>query len=297
MLWQNEPAVVVGRFQNTLQEINQPFINAHAIPVARRISGGGTVYHDLGNLCFSFILPDVTPGTMDASRYIRPVITALSQIGFPVNVTRRHDLLINGKKFSGNAMALHKNRLLFHGTLLFDTDLDKLEQVLKPASDKVESKGIKSVRSKVTNLKPYAPRGMDLQQFKQALQQRLFENKLPAEYQPTSEDRAEIQKLVESKYLSWDWTFGRNPSTHVRSTCNCSVGAIEIVLELEKGELAACHILSDALGKTVIQELERRLSNIPYTYQDVTAALEGIELTSQAGLILIDEIIRCVMII
>ena len=295
MLWQNEPAVVVGRFQNTLEEINQPFLNAHSIPVARRISGGGAVYHDLGNLCFSFILRDVSPGTMDASRYIRPVVNALVQLGIPVKVAGRNDLTIDGKKFSGNAMALHKNRLLFHGTLLFDTDLDMLGLVLKSASDKIESKAIKSVRSKVTNIKSYAAKDMDVLQFKQALKTIFFENEPQIEYQPNLEDQVEIQKLMENKYLSWDWIFGRNPATRVRSSCNFAGGKLEIELELDKGWLAACHIQSDVLDMPVIEEIELLLSNIRFTAQDIVRALEGIELENQLGSITKEELIRCMM--
>jgi lipoate---protein ligase len=295
MLWQDEPAVVVGRFQNTLEEINQTFIDEHHIQTARRISGGGAVYHDLGNLCFSFILPGVTPGTMDASRYIRPVEKALSQMGIPVMVAGRNDLTIDGKKFSGNAMALHKNRLLFHGTLLFDTDLDRLGQVLKTPSDAIESKGIKSVRSRVTNIRPYAPSGMDLRKFKQALKELFFEGEPQVEYQPTSEDFAEIQKLVDTKYRSWDWIFGRNPASKVRSTCSFAGGKLEIELELDKGWLAACRIQSDALDPADIKDVELRLANIRFTYADIEEALTGVELKVDAGSFVKDELIHCIM--
>ena len=295
MLWQDEPAVVVGRFQNTLEEINQAFIDAHDIQTARRISGGGAVYHDLGNLCFSFILPGVTPGTMDASKYIRPVESALSKMGIPVKVAGRNDLTIDGKKFSGNAMALHKNRLLFHGTLLFDTDLDRLGEVLKAPSDTIESKGIKSVRSKVTNIRPYAPSGMEVAQFKQALKELFFENGPQVAYQPTGEDYAEIQKLVDTKYRSWDWIFGRNPASKVRSTCSFAGGNLEIELELDKGWLAACRIQCNALEPADVKEVELRLANIRFTYADVEGALAGVELKADAGSIAKDELIRCIM--
>jgi lipoate---protein ligase len=295
MLWQDEPAVVVGRFQNTLEEINQAFIDTHHIQTARRISGGGAVYHDLGNLCFSFILPGVTPGTMDASRYIRPVEKALSQMDIPVKVAGRNDLTIDGKKFSGNAMALHKNRLLFHGTLLFDTDLDRLGQVLKAPSDAIESKGIKSVRSRVTNVRPYAPSGMDVRQFKQALKELFFENEPQVEYQPNSEDYTEIQKLVDTKYRSWDWIFGRNPASKVRSTCSYLGGKLEIELKLDKGWLAACRIQSDALDPADIKDVELRLANIRFTYADIEEALTGVELKVDAGSFVKDELIHCIM--
>ena len=295
LLWQDEPVVVVGRFQNTLEEINQPFINAHNIPVARRISGGGAVYHDLGNLCFSFILRDITPGTLDASLYIRPVEKALLQLGIPVKVAGRNDLTIDGRKFSGNAMALHKSRLLFHGTLLFDSDLDMLSQVLKAPSDTIESKGIKSVRSKVTNIRPYASSGMDILLFKQALKQFFFEDGPQIEYQLTDEDLTEIQKLVENKYRNWDWIFGRNPASKIRSSYSYAGGKLEIFLELDKGWLTACHIQGVSLELADIEDIELRLSNIPYTYQDVVTALDGIDLKNNLGSISKEELVRCIM--
>lgn len=131
MLWRSEPTIVVGRFQNTLEEVNAGFAEAHHIQVIRRISGGGAVYHDLGNVCFSFILHDTQPNVIDKSKYTRPVVDALAQLGVHAELTHRNDLAVGGKKFSGNAMALRKNRLLFHGTLLFDTDLEMLERALR----------------------------------------------------------------------------------------------------------------------------------------------------------------------
>jgi lipoate-protein ligase A len=232
---------------------------------------------------------------MDASRYIRPVEKALRQMGIPVKVAGRNDLTIDGKKFSGNAMALHKNRLLFHGTLLFDTDLDRLGQVLKAPSDAIESKGIKSVRSKVTNIRPYAPSGMDLRQFKLALKELFFENEPQVEYQPTGEDFAEIQKLEDTKYRSWDWIFGRNPASKVRSTCSFAGRNLEIELELDKGWLAACRIQSEALDPADVKEVELRLANIRFTYADVEGTLAGIELNTGMGANAKDELIRCIM--
>lgn len=295
MLYQNQPAVIVGRFQNTLEEINQSFINEHNILVARRISGGGAVYHDPGNLCFSFILRDISPGTMDASKYIRPVAEALIRLGIPLEVMGRNDLAIDGKKFSGNAMALHKNRLLFHGTLLFDTDLKLLAQVLKPATAAIESKAIKSVRSKVTNIKSYLSKDMDVLDFKQALKGLLLENSPQSEYQPTDEDREDIQKLEDSKYRSWDWIYGRNPATRIASSCNFTAGKLDISLELDKGWLSACHIQSDALDPALIAALELRLANIPYTTQDITAALDGIELHPLAGYPSKKDLMDCIL--
>ena len=154
-LWQNTPTIVVGNNQNTIEEINMPFVTEKNIKVVRRLSGGGAVYQDLGNLNFTFIKHLDNTSNTDIKRFALPVAEALNKLGVPAQLTGRNDISVEEKKISGNAQRLYKNKLLHHGTLLFDTDLELMAQVLKVGLDKIESKGIKSVRSRVTNIKPY----------------------------------------------------------------------------------------------------------------------------------------------
>jgi lipoate---protein ligase len=294
MLWQNEPTIVVGRFQNTLEEINQAYTDSQHIHIIRRITGGGAVYHDLGNLCFTFILRNVVPELVNASRFAIPVVKALAQLGVQAEVSGRNDLTIDGKKFSGNAMALHKDRLLYHGTLLFDSDMDVLSQALKVSPDKIESKGIKSVKSRVTNIKPYASANMDILQFKEALKH-LLEADPPVEYSPNAEDRAGIQALVDQKYCTWEWNFGRNPHAKIEYVRRYSGGKVAAYLEVEKGTLLSCQIRGDFLGLCDIEEVEQRLTNVRYTAADVTAALQGLDLKAHFGAITQDEVVQCIM--
>ena len=248
MLWRNEPVVVVGRFQNTLEEINYPLADALSIPIIRRISGGGAVYHDLGNLCFSFILHDARPEIIDKSKYARPLVQALAQLGFPVEVSKRNDFLIDGKKFSGNAMVLHKNRLLFHGTLLYDANLGTLQNVLKAPHARIELKGIKSNKSSVTNIKQYMKEELSILAFKQSLKQIIFEDQQDAYYDPTFRDLEAIGELVKHKYSTWEWNYGHNPPTKIRLSGHLPGGTIEAYLELNKGFIKTCQMQGDFPG-------------------------------------------------
>ena len=291
MLWRNEPAVIVGKFQNTLEEIDLLFAETNHIDVIRRISGGGAVYHDLGNLCFSFILNGIAPYTLNRPALARPLVNALRQFGLPVDMTQRNDLVVDGKKFSGNAMALHKNRLLYHGTLLFDTDLERLTRVLRSAPAAVESKAVKSVRTNVTNLKPYIRPEIDILQFKQALKEYLLAGNASKPYDPTAEDCSAIQDLVENKYQTWEWTFGNNPSSKITLSGELPIGYLIITIELEKGRIQHCRLQKEkqAIGSEAI---EQRLINVRYRYEDIRTALEGLEPTDLPGHITPDELAR-----
>ena len=295
MLWQNEPTIVVGRFQNTLEEINQAYTDSHNIHVIRRISGGGAVYHDLGNLCFTFILRNVTPSSADFSKFTIPVVKALAQMGIQAETSGRNDLTIDGKKISGIAMALHKNQFLFHGTLLFDSNLEVLGQALNVSTDKIESKGIKSVRSRVTNIKPYVATGMQITEFKQTLKQLILSNDKQNVYDPTIEDQTAIQALVENKYLTWEWNFGNNPTSKIRYSRRYPGGKVEFNFELEKGFIKFCQIKGDFLGLCDIDEVEERLINTRYTAEDVQNVLATIDIAKHFGSITKEEILQCIM--
>ena len=165
----NEPSIIIGRNQNTVEEVNQRYVEENGIHVVRRMSGGGAVYHDLGNFSFCFI-QDENGMARNFSAFTRPVIECLHKMGATgAALQGRNDLLIDGKKFSGNAMYVRNGRLTAHGTILFDADLDAVTQALKPRADKIESKGIKSIRSRVTNIKPYVAdeyKGMSTHEFR-----------------------------------------------------------------------------------------------------------------------------------
>lgn len=295
MLWQNEPVIIVGRFQNIPEEINLTAANAYHIQVLRRISGGGAVFHDQGNLCFSFIMRNISPHEIDKSKFIRPIVSALSRLGLQVAISDRNDLMVDGKKCSGSAMALHKDRLLFHGTLLFDTNLDILRELFDTSPHGVLSKGVKSVRSSVTNIMPYLNDTMDIFQLKECLKQHIFPDALMLDYIPTVEDLSSIQKLREVKYNTWEWNYGNNPKSSIKQSREFPNGMLEIYLEIEKGYLKTCRIDWDSLGISHIKEIEQRLTNIRYVYTDILDAIEELDTKCNFEPISKEGFLQCIM--
>ena len=210
LLWQNRPSVIIGRHQNTLAEINAPWAREHGIQVVRRLSGGGAVYHDLGNLNFTFIQDAVTT-TLDLSQFCLPVARALQAMGADAQVNGRNDITIDGKKFSGNAQYLRQGRVMHHGTILFDSDLDTVAQVLQVDPDKIRAKGVPSVRSRTTNLRPYLPPSTTLADFKAMLLAEIFRGQPMEPYQLTPADLEAVQRIQARRYATWDWNYGASP--------------------------------------------------------------------------------------
>jgi lipoate-protein ligase A len=157
MLWQNDNSVIIGKHQNTIEEVNQQFADSNSIKIARRTTGGGAVYHDLGNLNYTFITKYTNKEEVDFKKFAVPVVKALQSLGLNPELSGRNDILLDGKKISGTALACIGDRFMFHGTLLFDINIDTASKVLTVKADKIESKGIKSVKSRMTNIKPYLP--------------------------------------------------------------------------------------------------------------------------------------------
>ena len=169
ILWQNEPAVIIGRNQNTVAEVNAPYIKEHGIHVVRRLSGGGAVYHDFGNLNFTFIVDADKTVVSNFEYFTKPVIEALASLGVKAEFSGRNDITIDGQKFSGNAQYWSKDRLLHHGTILYNSDLSVVQEALNVKLDKIQSKGVKSVRSRVTNIFPHLPKPITIDEFKETL--------------------------------------------------------------------------------------------------------------------------------
>ena len=212
MLWQNQPSIIIGKHQNTIEEINNEFVQENNIAVVRRLSGGGAVYHDLGNLNFTFIVKASDNSLdFDFKKFTEPVITALNRMGIPAEFNSRNDLSIEGKKFSGNAQYIRKGKCLHHGTLLFNTNLDHLEMALRVSSDKIESKGIKSIRSRVTNIYPYIKKTCSIEEFKNLLYDQfcLINEEIQSIYF-SENDIKKIEELANSKYRTCEWNYGES---------------------------------------------------------------------------------------
>lgn len=293
ILWQNENTIVIGRHQNTIEEINSNFVQENNINVVRRITGGGAVYHDLGNLNFSFITGYDKNNMIDYKKYTIPVINALKKLGVDAELSGRNDLTIDGKKFSGNAQSMHKGRILHHGTLLFDSNLDIIGKVLNVQLDKIQSKGIKSVRSRVTNIKDYLREDTDVNGFKELLLKNLFENNTLEEYHLSENDLVSITKLKESKYDTWEWNYGKSPKFNFKNSKRFTNGKLEVLLNVNGGLINECKIYGDFLALCSVDELEEKLRGIRYEKSAVECILNSVNLTQYFGNITLDEILEC----
>lgn len=290
LLWQNGPSVIIGRYQNTIEEINEDFIDENNINVVRRNTGGGAVYHDYGNLNYSFIVPSEEK-KIDFETFTKPVIDALKEMGIEAALAGRNDLVVEGKKFSGNAQYTYNGRLLHHGTLLFDADLSTLDKALKMKKGKIESKSIKSVRSKVTNLKPYFNEDVDVNQFKEKLLEHFYKAENLKEYKVTAEDRKNIEALADEKYRTWKWTYGESPKCNVIRGNRFNSGYIEFRFQIEKGLIVNAYIYGDFFSGKNAYELLDKFEGIEYKREAIKKALENVDLRAYLGDVSLEELI------
>ncbi|MTI58033.1 lipoate--protein ligase [Geosporobacter ferrireducens] len=295
MLWQNEPSVIVGRNQNTIEEINAKYIKENHINVVRRLSGGGAVYHDSGNLNFTFIMQDQKDEVSNFRKFTEPVIKVLNSLGIPAEFSGRNDITIEGKKFSGNAQYACNNRLLHHGTILFNSDLSVVQNALNVRIDKIESKGIKSVRSRVTNIAPYLKEPLSIDAFKDILIQSILNTKdiSTMTYRLTEQDLQKITEIMEKRYLTWDWNYGESPAFDMQKTRKYEGGILDLRLQADNGKIVGCKIYGDFFGKYEVSELEQALIHVQYAEEAVRSILETIDLQKYMHNITADDFIDC----
>ncbi|URN83370.1 lipoate--protein ligase [Acetobacterium wieringae] len=279
LLWQNDNAVIVGKHQNTIEEINQEYIKENDIKVVRRLSGGGAVYHDLGNLNFTFIVNEAGQEQFDFQTFTRPLVEALKTLGVNAEFNSRNDLAIDGKKFSGNSQYAKRGRILHHGTILFNSNLATIQSALKVKQDKIESKGIKSVKSRVTNIVDYLDEDYTLEDFKAALLKAMFENDNLEMITLLEEEIQAIEQLKTEKYATWDWNYGKSPRYNLRKERKCDFGLITVLLQVEKGEIKELHFYGDYFGNGDIQELETLLIGVKPTEEALSEILKEVVLS------------------
>jgi lipoate-protein ligase A len=292
LLWQNRPSIIVGKNQCTQQEVNANFVADRSISVARRISGGGAVYHDFGNLNFTFISRVDNFDEVDYKRYVAPVIEALGEMGVHAEVSGRNDVAIDGKKISGNAQRIFKNRIMHHGTLLFDVNLDDLVQALNVSPDKIVSKGIQSVRSRVTNIKPFLPQHETLESFKHHLTERFSNGFQSEEIKLTERDLMTVRRMEQDQFSTWDWIYGNSPEFSLKSSARFPGGKIEIQLESEDGKISDIFIQGDFLSVLDVTTLEKKLIGVKFDRDAVYERLKSCPIALYLGSISLDDFIN-----
>lgn len=293
-LWQNEPSVIVGNNQNTVEEINQKFIDENHVHVARRVSGGGAVYHDFGNLNFTFVIKVDDPAKVNYKKYVQPVIDALKSMGVEAEASGRNDILIDGLKVSGNAQRMANGRLMHHGTLMFDVNVEDMVKSLNVAPDKIISKGVKSVRSRVTNIKDHLPEGTTLQDFWDALQFYLSNQGQDEEIILSPQDIKNIQQQADEKFSTWDWVYGKSPEFNLKSANRFAGGRVEILADVEKGFIKSIRFLGDYLGLEGVQGIEDALVGVKFDIHEVSTILDQFELKLYFGAITKEELLSVI---
>jgi lipoate-protein ligase A len=279
MLWQNNPAVIVGRNQNTAGEINEDFIKKLDIKVVRRMSGGGAVYHDLGNLNFTFVVPETSLTKFDFAKFTRPVIRALALLGINAENEGRNDITIKGRKISGNAQCRRGGRLMHHGTILFDTDVNIMEKALAAKQEKFVSHGVASVRSRVTNIIDHLKIDTSLDEFKKLLFKTIQAEENISDYYLSSEELNQVNQLARLKYRTWEWNYGISPWFNVKLKKRFSWGTVEIRLGINKGLVTSCRIQGDFFSLKELDDLEKYFLSRPYSLEAMIKALNDIDIS------------------
>lgn len=265
LFYVNAPSIIIGRNQNTLEEVNREYVEAHGIHVVRRLSGGGAVYHDLGNLNFSFITHSADENFHNFRKFTAPVIRVLQALGVPAELGGRNDILAGGRKISGNAQYIAAQRMVSHGTLLFDSDLSHVAEALNVKASKIESKGIKSVRSRVANIVEFLPATMDLAAFRATLLQGIFAGADPIpQHHLTPEDWQAIRALAGERYMRWEWNYGRSPDFNVHKSRRFAGGEIDARIDVAQGLIRTIKFYGDFFGRGDVAELEHRLTGVRY---------------------------------
>lgn len=272
-LWVNDRAVIVGTNQNAIEEVNLAYTEKAGVKVVRRLTGGGTVYHDKGNLCYTIIAP-YNVDEDNYKKFTAPVIEYLKSLGVNASFSGRNDIVIDDKKISGNAQTVFENRIMHHGTILFNADTEELSKCLNPSKIKMQSKGIKSVRARITNVIEHLPRKMTIVEFKSGLKEQFLKD--CDLYEFTDEDKAEIQKLVDEKYSKYEWNIGRSPIGQNEFSAKFDFGIFTLRFNTENGLISDAEIFGDFFEKKSVKGLAKELNGIKFNKTDVEKALEKV---------------------
>ena len=275
-LWRNAPSVIIGRNQNAYAEVSLPYLEANGIVLARRVTGGGAVYHDRQNLNYTIV-----GRSLDLDRdypgYLHLVLDALRSLGVPAEMNGRNDITVEGRKVSGYAKRVYKDRLMVHGTLMYDVDIEKLTMALSTPGSKLDAAGIASVRSRVANLKDYLPQFSDVVAFKDALERILSRDYTDPQLFLTAEQEAEIREICRSKFSTWEWNFGQSPKAQFRKALRLPCGTVEASCSIVRGGIAGLAFGGDFIGSLPTEGIAAALEGCRFERAAVLEALRGLD--------------------
>ncbi|MDZ5783191.1 lipoate--protein ligase [Marinococcus luteus] len=292
LFYVNKPSIIIGKNQNTIEEINTDYVEKHNIQVVRRLSGGGAVYHDLGNLNFSFLTKDDGNSFQNFQKFTQPIVDALNNIGVPAEMSGRNDLQANGKKISGNAQFATKGRMFSHGTLMLDSEIENVVAALNVKDEKIRSKGIKSIRSRVGNINEFLDEPLSVEAFKQLILRYIFGSDEDIEqYRLTDEDWNEIHKISEERYSNWDWNYGKSPAFDIHRSKKFDAGMLDVRFNVKKGVIQETKIYGDFFGTGNVEDLQEALQGTKYERDAIYKTLSQFDLYMYFGAISIDEVV------
>lgn len=297
LFYVNAPAIIIGRNQNTIEEIDPDVVAAQGIHVVRRISGGGAVYHDFGNLNFSFMTAAVADRFNRYDHFTRPIIEVLREIGVPAELGGRNDILAMGRKISGNAQFATPHRMFSHGTLLVDSDLDAVTAALRPKPGKVESKGVKSIRSRVANISEFAPAPITVDRLLDRILEGLFGTRDRAEIPSvtlTDADWSAVHELVARRYGTWTWNYGEDPAFNVLRSHRFPAGEIEARVDVQNGRIEKLRVFGDFMGRREVAELEELLHGVAYDRTAIRNALQGFDVRDFFGDVELEDVLSII---
>lgn len=275
MLWQSHDTVVVGKHQNAMAEIDYRYVRENGIRLARRISGGGTVFHDKGNVNFTFIKNVAGPHEISFKRFTQPIVEVLAGMGVLAETSGRNDLLVAGKKISGNAEHVYKNRVLHHGTLLYQSNLDNLGRAIRVTPGKYTGKAVQSNRSVVDNITHALRDPLSTEDFiKRILREQLEKSPDNLFHSLTATESEKIRKLSREKFETWDWQFGYSPAYRFKNQITVKQGTLNIQAEFEKGRFTAVNIEGSCFSGGETDVIQKFLIGHPHQYESVQEAYQ-----------------------
>lgn len=272
LFWRTTPTLMVGKYQNVLEEINKPYADAHGIRLVRRMSGGGTIYTDLGGWQFTFI-QHRDARQIEFHEYIAPVLDALNEMGVAATFNGRNDLTIDGKKFSGNAQYRLGDCIVHHGSLLFDTDIEQMVASTTVDDYKITSKAIKSVRDRVTNISEHLKEKMSAEQFKEIMVRHIMNGSTDV-YELTEEDDRRIRALAGEKFRAWERIYGANPKFNIDRMGRFAGGKMQFKLDVRKGRIESANVYGDFFSTLDAETITSALIGCRYDRDEVLNALK-----------------------